>query len=642
MHTHLALNSNAAAMANAVALVGSGMELHQGSNGPSPSRDRPKLLILRKQLLHAVESNDSEDSLLTEIGRLMRGSLGVDTVIYLRSGAGDSATPQLNILAGPSEGLERELRESAAECGRRAWDTRSAQVDPIPGSLQQAAMAAPILIPNHSSAALVVLGSVMGQPVDTLVAALELAAVHVEMWHIRHNLAQARSEAGNTAALIELVGRMQSSAGLTHACHTLVDDLHRFLGCKQVVLGLCEREAGPCRVSTISGMREIDARSGRVRAMEATLDESIARGSLSIWPPPGSSSRHAMLAHKNLADATSAHSVVSSPVRDQRGIVCGAWIFLADDSLPRQEQKMSFIEAAQRHVGTCLQMLRRAERGRLDRCMAAALALPRRRLGRLGLAAIAVLAGLMLVPVPHKVKCDCELQPVTRRFVAAPFGGILQRSLVEPGDIVSGQQLLAKIDGREIRWEIAGVSADLNRLAKQRDVHLAVDEFADAQLAQYELTRLQHKARLLEHRSENLDIRSPIDGRVIAGEWQKAEGVPLTVGETLFEIAPLDRMIVEIAIPEEDISYVRTGLPVDVALDAFPGKGYSGVLARIHPRSEIKERKHVFIGEINLENSDGVLRPGMAGRVEIVGASRCLGWILFHKPWEKLVFWRGW
>ncbi len=641
MHPHLALNSDALGMANAVALVGSGIELHQGGNGPLPSRPSPRLPNLRKQLLHAVDSNDTEDSLLTEIGHLVRASLGADTVIYLRTDPGNAALTRLKILADSSDGLPQEMQESAANCGKRARDTQTAQLDSIPGSPRQTIAAVPIRCESHPDAALVVLCSAPQQPGDTLLTGLELAAVHVESWHIRNDLAQAGSEAGSATVLVELVSKMQSCDSLNHACQTLVDDLHGFLGCKQVVLGLCRRPAGPCRVSSICGVREIDAKSPRVFALEATLDETIARGSLSIWPPQSPDNRHAMLAHKNLADATSSESVVSSPIRDRQGIVHGAWLFLADAQFPRQEKKMAFVQAAQEHVGTCLRTLRRAERGRFHRLMAAALALPRRRTGRLGLAAIAVLCGLMFAPVSHKVKCDCELQPVTRRFVAAPFAGTLQKSLVEPGDVVSKDQLLATIDGREIRWEIAGVSAELNSVAKQRDVHRAVDEFADAQLAEYELTRLEQKAQLLEHRSENLEIRSPIDGRVIAGEWQKAEGVPLAVGETLFEIAPLDRMIVEVAIPEEDISYVESGLPVNVTLDAFPGKDYSGLLDRIHPRSEIKEQKHVFIGEIDLENVDGVLRPGMAGRVEIVGDTRRLGWVLFHKPWEKLVFWWG-
>ena len=77
---------------------------------------------------------------------------------------------------------------------------------------------------------------------------------------------------------------------------------------------------------------------------------------------------------------------------------------------------------------------------------------------------------------------------------------------------------------------------------------------------------------MLEHRSENLEVRSPIDGIVIGGDLKRAEGVPVQVGQTLFEVAPLASMDVEIEIPGGEIALLKGGLPVQVVLDAFPGK----------------------------------------------------------------------
>jgi hypothetical protein len=372
------------------------------------------------------------------------------------------------------------------------------------------------------------------------------------------------------------------------------------------------------------------------------MDEAIVRGALTVWPPPEDSDRHALLAHRRLGTSTSSACVVSSPIRDGAGEIRGAWIFLGDDQLAGQAQKLNFMRAAEQPVGACLKVLGRAERGRVQRLIAGAVALPRRWPGRLALAACVLVAGLMMVPWPHKVKCGCELEPVTRRFVAAPFDGTLERSFVEPGDLVTRDQLLARIDGREIRWELAGIAADLNRAAKQRDGHLAEHEFGAVQVSQFEVERLKLRKELLEHRNTNLEIRSPIDGIVIVGDLKKAEGAPLETGQTLFEIAPLDGMIVEVGIPAEEISRVAPGLPVDLVLESFPGEHWNGELARIHPRSEVKEDEHVFIGEMELDNPGQMLRPGMQGRARVASRRRPLGWILFHKPWEKFVFWMGW
>jgi biotin carboxyl carrier protein/surface antigen len=455
-------------------------------------------------------------------------------------------------------------------------------------------------------------------------------------------LALADVECRSTAAIVELVEKMQSEPDLSASCQCLADHLQQLVPCRQVIVGVCGGRKRSCRVMAISGSLDIDTRSQRIRSIEAAMDESIVRQSLTVWPSPDDSERHALLANRRLAESTSSGSVVSSPVRDGEGRVTGACVFLGEEALPDEPHNLNLIRAAERPVGSCLALQQRAERGRLHRFLSHVAGLPRQWPGRVGLAAALLVAGLMMVPFSYKVKCNCELQPVTRRFVAAPFEGTLERSLVEPGDLVAEDQLLALIDGREIRWELAGILADLNRAAKKRDGHLASHEFGEAKLSQYEVERLQIKSELLEHRSNNLEVRSPIAGIVIAGDLKKTEGAPLRVGQTMYEIAPLDRMIVEVAVPEEDIRWVTPGLSVDLTLEGFPGEHWQGDLVRIHPRSEVKDDEHVFIGEMELTNTGELLRPGMQGRVRITSRRRPLGWILLHRPWDKLVFWLGW
>jgi multidrug efflux pump subunit AcrA (membrane-fusion protein) len=121
---------------------------------------------------------------------------------------------------------------------------------------------------------------------------------------------------------------------------------------------------------------------------------------------------------------------------------------------------------------------------------------------------------------------------------------------------------------------------------------------------------------------------------VVSGDLERVEGAPLTIGQELFEIAPLESMIVEVAVPDDDISHVAAGQAIDVRLDAYPGETWRAVLTKVQPRSEIRDGENVFIAEAGLGNADGRLRPGMKGRARVVTSQRALGWILFHKPWE--------
>ncbi len=129
---------------------------------------------------------------------------------------------------------------------------------------------------------------------------------------------------------------------------------------------------------------------------------------------------------------------------------------------------------------------------------------------------------------------------------------------------------------------------------------------------------------------------------IASGDLERAEGAKLKIGQTLFEIAPLDKMIVEVAIADSEIAHVSKGQQVDIRLDAFPGELMSATITRIEPRSELRDHDNVFIAQVEVDNAEGKLRPGMKGRVRVRTDNRMLGWIVFHKAWEastKAIAW---
>lgn len=260
---------------------------------------------------------------------------------------------------------------------------------------------------------------------------------------------------------------------------------------------------------------------------------------------------------------------------------------------------------------------------------------------KFALAATLLAAAAMALPVPYSVTCDCELQPVTRRFVAAPFEGVLERALVDVGDTVTAEQPLARMDGKDVRWEQAGNTADYGRAAKERDSHLAAQEVGEAQLAKLQMERLRLTGQILDRRSEHLEIKSPIDGIVVSGELKRVEGARLSMGQTLFEIAPLEQMIVEVEIPEADVAEVPADTQATIRLEAFPGQRLTGTLHRICPRAELRRKQQIFVGEIPLPNESGQLRPGMRGRVSLSAGQSTLGWRLFHRALTKFQMWWG-
>jgi multidrug efflux pump subunit AcrA (membrane-fusion protein) len=328
------------------------------------------------------------------------------------------------------------------------------------------------------------------------------------------------------------------------------------------------------------------------------------------------------------------------PLRTADGDVMGACILLGGHELIAPGVRQ-FLAAAAQPIAACLKTLQSAKqpawRQFLPERLQRALATRRKRIA--AAAAVAVLT--LLLPLPYKVSCQCELQPTTRRFVGAPYEGIFDKSFARPGDLVKRDQVLGRMDGRVVRWELAGLAADEQRAGKSRDVNMAGGKIAASQIDRFEMERISLKRQLLRNRAEQLEIKSPLDGIVLSGDLQRSEGVAVTIGQPLYEVAPLDRMLAEVAISDGEISHIQPGQTVTIHLDAYPGQTWTGDLDKVHPRSEVRENENVFIGEVLLENGGAALRPGMKGWVKITTTRHTLAWIMFHKPCDAVLAWLG-
>ena len=56
--------------------------------------------------------------------------------------------------------------------------------------------------------------------------------------------------------------------------------------------------------------------------------------------------------------------------------------------------------------------------------------------------------------------------------------------------------------------------------------------------------------------------------------------------------------------------------------------------------AEQRQAENVFVGEVRIQPNE-LLRPGMRGRAKIESAKRPLFWVLFHRAWDKIVFYLG-
>lgn len=247
-----------------------------------------------------------------------------------------------------------------------------------------------------------------------------------------------------------------------------------------------------------------------------------------------------------------------------------------------------------------------------------------------------------LLPWPHSIQGKVICEPLHRRYVAAPFDSRLLRSFVVVGQQVRKGELLATLDGGELSSQLASVRATLAQAEQRELAALSSGDHSKSGLERLEVEHLRREAELLERRQASLEIRSPIDGVVVIGDLERAEGAPLTVGDNLFEIASLDQLIAEIAVPEQDITFVKNDMRVSIVVDAVPGSRLESTLQRIHLRNEIRDNASVFIAEAELPNNDHLLRPGMNAQASIDAGYRAIGWQLFRRPYNAARQWIGW
>jgi hypothetical protein len=591
-----------------------------------------------------VDSAPSEEAFLRSIVDLAQRLTNARQVSYFLA---DSDAP---LIAGPhafastANPLSENPASNSEERDVSAWAElarRQQQLVLEDAGSGLLAIAVPVPIAEGQPDAICAIVDADRQAAAVVSVVLQLIASHVTLWHAKQTLNEMDCESANSAALVEVMCDVARCSSVSAAAQLLVEESRKYLGSERVAIGLVAPGAKLCRLVAVSGVTQIDAQATLSHQFEAVLNESLLRTVPGRWPP-GENDRHLLSAHRQLSEACNGNQVYSARLCNAAGTPLGAWAFVGTKESPFDTTRAGFLRAGTSELGTLLELVKRSERTSLLGKLFDRPGIRRLSRSRKLAAALLVAAGCLALPIPHRISCDCVLEPVVRRYVAAPYDGTFEKSLVKPGDVVHRDQVLGRLEGREVRVEMAGLVADQSRTAKSRDVNMATGKTTAAQIDKLEMERLEQKKRLLMRRLEHLEIKSPIDGIVISGDLQRSEGVPVAVGQVLYEVAPLDHMVAEVAITDEERSHAQESQSVRVKLDAFPGASWSAPLTRINPRSELRDDDNVFIGEVALENIDGLLRPGMRGEAKISSGRRPLVWIILHKPWNSLLGWMGW
>lgn len=160
----------------------------------------------------------------------------------------------------------------------------------------------------------------------------------------------------------------------------------------------------------------------------------------------------------------------------------------------------------------------------------------------------------------------------------------------------------------------AGVAVAQAKLA-ELEAGPAAEEVA---VARAQVAKAQAAVAGLQVQLDKRTLRSPIDGVVTSRSARS--GQVAIAGATLLTVANLDEVHLTIYVPEGELGRVYLGQQIQVEVDSFPGRAFSGTVSHISSQAEFTPKNvqteqdrvsMVFAVRIRLPNPDHLLKPGM-------------------------------
>jgi membrane fusion protein (multidrug efflux system) len=216
-----------------------------------------------------------------------------------------------------------------------------------------------------------------------------------------------------------------------------------------------------------------------------------------------------------------------------------------------------------------------------------------------------------------------------KAFVMPKVKGEIRSVLADEGQRVREGEVLARLDGDQLRLEVALAAATMRKLERdyQRNVELQDKGLISAvslDNLKYELEAAKASWELAQLQLSYTNIRSPIRGTVtqrldvvkVGNTVTPVGGVIESADSSLFVVEDLDSLILRVNVPERELAKLSVGQLAELSFDAVPGRSFAGQIALISPY--VDSATATFGVRIRVTETGGLLRPGMFARVAIV------------------------
>jgi HlyD family secretion protein len=233
------------------------------------------------------------------------------------------------------------------------------------------------------------------------------------------------------------------------------------------------------------------------------------------------------------------------------------------------------------------------------------------------------------------------VEPLATIEVKSKASGEVLEVLVETGDYAEETALLVRIDPRTVRNRLAQAEAELKAARSRRTISESQMERAESLLKNGTFTEADYEGAALELANaeaqvvsaevavenariavDDTDIRAPVSGTVIEKPVEKGQVISSPTqdfggGTLLLTMADLSAVRIRALVDETDIGKVRPGMRAEVTVAAYPNQPFGGEVVKIEPQAVIEQNVTMFAVLISIQNSEGLLMPGMNAEVEV-------------------------
>jgi RND family efflux transporter MFP subunit len=261
-------------------------------------------------------------------------------------------------------------------------------------------------------------------------------------------------------------------------------------------------------------------------------------------------------------------------------------------------------------------------------------------------ACVFVLVFLVAFPFPLRVDGDAVVTPLHRVQIQPEAAGVVYRVLVHEGDNVRAGDVLAEMENWNSRYSLAEAQAKHESALMQMNHALAVNDGSAAGAQQVQAAYWQAELARAQEVLDKSKLRSPIDGVVATPRVDSFAGRKLGLGDSFAEVVDTSRVIVDVAIDDDDAGLLRAGQPASVKLNSYPTRTFRGQVLLVSQKAESVKEAPVFYARVAIANTDGGLRSGMEGRGKVKIGTYPAGYVLLRRPWvwfvSKIWDWTGW